>query len=80
MEDDSSLEQASFLKDTAPAIKHKYMPEELANFHDMAKGTTAASESWCDQRRPFHKSINIQLFKSFQLGLFSEVLSGWTSI
>ena len=38
--DESPLEQASFLKD-APTIKHKYMPEELANFHDMAKGIAA---------------------------------------
>ncbi|KAL2093951.1 hypothetical protein ACEWY4_011263 [Coilia grayii] len=33
---DSPPEQTSFLKD-APTIKHKYMPEELATFHDMAK-------------------------------------------
>lgn len=48
LDDESPLERASFLKDSGPAIKHKYMPEELANFHDMAKGTAAAWESWFD--------------------------------
>ncbi|XP_063052808.1 solute carrier organic anion transporter family member 1C1-like [Engraulis encrasicolus] len=35
-QDNTPPEQTSFLKD-APTIKHKYMPDDLANLHDMAK-------------------------------------------